>query len=245
VLAVVAAGLLVAAGLGGLIVRNHYAALYVGHSVVHAARQPLSAFPEQVGRFRRIATPALAAWELDGLRADDYLNAVYEAPDGERLRVTLIYWLPRRIHPGRRYAVPIPHIPDHCLPGRGWESVREYERDEPLGLLGQHSVSVRRFTREGVVQDVVYWREYSHPGMRPFLPTQLVKRLDALWRSWSSPPSALIGARYSVTIATQSSGGTGVSGAALEFARAAAGILSVFGLGDPEVVKKKTENTIE
>src|SRR5215831_18600280 len=77
-------------------------------------RAPLESLPMQIGEWRGRALPPLSKSVLDVLRADDYLNRLYLAPDQSMADLYIGFWKSQR----QGDAV---HSPLNCLPGSGWE----------------------------------------------------------------------------------------------------------------------------
>jgi EpsI family protein len=100
--------LLVALLLGGIVIN-----LWDRAGEAKIARQPLSAFPRQIGSWRQQGQDIRFDSETEKvLRADDYVSRSFEA-NGVIASLYVGYYLTQRT--GATY-----HSPLNCLPGSGW-----------------------------------------------------------------------------------------------------------------------------
>ena len=97
---------------GGVVINFWHA---VGESRVE--RRPLRELPETIGGWRRMGPDGRFDQATEAiLRADDYVNRDYAAPDGRAASLYVGYYSTQRT--GATY-----HSPLNCLPGSGWEMV--------------------------------------------------------------------------------------------------------------------------
>lgn len=98
-------------------------ALLVGGGVINVwerageakvSRKPLREFPSQLGSWRQSGSDTKFDAETEKvLRADEYLDRNYQAPDGQVVSFYAGYYASQRT--GATY-----HSPLNCLPGSGW-----------------------------------------------------------------------------------------------------------------------------
>ncbi len=80
----------------------------------HVERQPLQAFPAQIGDWQQKGPDARFGADVEAiLRADDYVQRDYALPDGHIASLYIGYYATQRT--GATY-----HSPLNCLPGSGW-----------------------------------------------------------------------------------------------------------------------------
>jgi len=120
-------------------------------------RAPLESLPMQIGEWRGRALPPLSRSVLDVLRADDYLNRLYLAPDQSMVDLYIGFWKSQR----QGDAV---HSPLNCLPGSGWEplsrtTMRLTDRDDPAA--GDPIVN-RYVIQKGLDRQLVLYWYQSH-----------------------------------------------------------------------------------
>jgi len=119
-----------------------------------APRQPLAAFPAQVGTWTTAADVPIDASARDILRADDYLDRDYRSASGPLVNLSVTYY------GSQRQGAAI-HSPQNCLPGSGWQPV---ETRVTTLRLGDRDVPVNRYVieRQGVRQLAYYWYQGRH-----------------------------------------------------------------------------------
>lgn len=76
-------------------------------------REKFAAFPEQIGKWKRVDTQTLDADVLEKLKPDDYVSATYVDASGYPIYLFIGYYGSQR--QGKTY-----HSPQNCLPGAGW-----------------------------------------------------------------------------------------------------------------------------
>jgi EpsI family protein len=110
---------------------------------------PLSALPLQLGAWRGIEGPPVAADVARVLRADDYANRVYRRTDGAAVGLWVASYSSQR----QGDAI---HSPQNCLPGTGWTPL---DHSRPVLTVSGRRHPVNRYVvqRRGERQLVVYW----------------------------------------------------------------------------------------
>jgi EpsI family protein len=89
----------------------------LSHAEVVPLRRPLAAFPNHIGPWRLVSEPAMTKDELAVLKADDYMLRDYTTPSGEAGQLFVAYYRSQR-------AGEAMHSPKNCLPGSGWEPIK-------------------------------------------------------------------------------------------------------------------------
>ncbi len=115
-----------------------------------APREPLSTLPRSVGPWEGVDGPALDERTLAVLRADEYINRGYTAPDRPWISLYVGYYRSQR--QGQTM-----HSPLHCLPGSGWEPVERGLVLVPTPAGGGAEVN-RLIIQKGLDRQLVlYW----------------------------------------------------------------------------------------
>lgn len=126
---------------------------FVGRLTIQPERRlelsrPLETFPSRVDGFAEAERRDLSTGELRILRPDDYLLRTYE--DGA-LDLTLFV-----AFYGRQASGSSVHSPRNCLPGSGWEPVRQ-DRIETPTALGEGQVNRYLVEHESGARALVYY----------------------------------------------------------------------------------------
>jgi EpsI family protein len=114
-------------------------------------REPLDAFPEQVGRWQGREGTIFDVDTLNILKVKDYLVRRYVSPDGRSVWLYIGYWDTQR--KGAQM-----HSPRNCLPGAGWEPLEA--TTVPITLPGHYGgIRVNQYLiqKDQDQQLVVYW----------------------------------------------------------------------------------------
>lgn len=214
--------------------RRHYEVLYAAGEPPRVKRRLLADLPMHIGRFRRLGDGALPDVDMHALSPDDALIAQYIGENGQPVLLNVFYWKPRLITPDDDYRrdVKIPHNPDHCFPGAGWERMTTSDAALPCPWETNNVLFVRFYVKGNVARVVLFANQYGYPGGRRFVPEDVLDRLAALWKSLRVPPTAVAGERYSVIVAADASRSATVARrTALRFAQALAPLLPEYGIG--------------
>jgi EpsI family protein len=119
-----------------------------------AARQSFAAFPMTLQSWRATIDPPLSDDILRVLGVDDYLSRIYHRPDGAAVGLYMGYY-------GSQRQGDTIHSPLNCLPGAGWEPVKEGRLT--MSNVGGRDLTVNRYVvQKGLErQMVLYWYQ-SH-----------------------------------------------------------------------------------
>ncbi len=118
----------------------------LGASPVVPLREPLSQFPNQVGRWGLESQPALTPDVIGVLKADDYMIRNYGTAQGEQAQLFVAYY--RSQHAGESM-----HSPKNCLPGSGWEPIQS----DYIHLAAGPEINRYVVENEGDRDLVLYW----------------------------------------------------------------------------------------
>jgi len=122
-----------------------------GHTEIIPKHQPLSSFPPQLGNWEGTEV-ALDKETLEVLGAGDFMERVYQDPDGKLPEVDLFlaYFATQR-------AGDTIHSPQHCLPGAGWNP--EQRTRITLALQGHRPFPANRYviSKAESRRLVLYW----------------------------------------------------------------------------------------
>jgi len=126
---------------------------YLSHGEATPPAKPLSEFPAKIGAFAQITQWPLDQETLDLLKVTDYLNRGYWEPGmgpDDLLGLYIAYFRSQRT--GKTI-----HSPKNCLPGAGWNPVRE--TIYPLQLNDGRKVPINLYIlQRGLNEEVVlYW----------------------------------------------------------------------------------------
>jgi EpsI family protein len=114
-------------------------------------REPLDAFPEQVGRWQGQEGTIFDVDTLNVLKVKDYLVRRYVNPDGRSAWLYIGYWDTQR--KGAQM-----HSPRNCLPGAGWEPLEATTVRIALpGHYGSIRVNQYLVQKDQDQQLVMYW----------------------------------------------------------------------------------------
>jgi EpsI family protein len=122
---------------------------YLGKPAPVPARQPLSSFPAELGRFQLAAQQQVAQDQQAVLKADDTLLRIYRDPQGRPAELFIAFYESQRAGESM-------HSPKNCLPGSGWEPVM----NDTVSLNTSGSApQVNRYVieKDGVRSLVLYW----------------------------------------------------------------------------------------
>ncbi len=117
------------------------------------ARTKLAEFPEHFGDWRQKGNEIRFDPQTESvLRADDYTQRVYLAPDGRTVNAYVGYYGSQKS--GATY-----HSPQNCLPGAGW-TMRDPERIEISTPNGKTFTANRYVVENGADTEIlIYWYE--------------------------------------------------------------------------------------
>jgi len=87
--------------------------------------RPLNEIPMTLGNWRMVSQSEMGERVLQNLKPTDYLSRVYVDSAGNRVVFYLGY------HGGGPESGPI-HSPKHCLPGSGWQILRQDKKEVPV-----------------------------------------------------------------------------------------------------------------
>lgn len=112
-------------------------------------REPLSAFPDQVGNWSLLSQPAMTPDVVQVLNADDYTLRIYQNPQGAQAQFFVAYYRTQRAGESM-------HSPKNCLPGAGWEPIRS--DTIPFPTAGGDARINRYVVEKGTDRDLaLYW----------------------------------------------------------------------------------------
>jgi EpsI family protein len=117
-----------------------------------------SKFPMEVaGGWHGKAAPGFAASVLAVLGVDEYMNRVYQGPDGHPVALYVGYYESQR----QGDAI---HSPLNCLPGAGWQPIsREYLSVPVVSGGAERIIRINRYVvRKGLEKHVVLYWYQSH-----------------------------------------------------------------------------------
>jgi EpsI family protein len=114
-----------------------------------ALHAPLAGLPLQLDAWRGSNGPPLDPEIARVLRADDYVNRVYQRRDGSAAGLWVAFYASQR----QGDAI---HSPLNCLPGTGWTPLAH---TRPVLDVGGRSFTVNRYLiqKRGERQVVLYW----------------------------------------------------------------------------------------
>jgi EpsI family protein len=122
-------------------------------------REPLDAFPEQLGHWQGHEGTIFDADTLNILKVKDYLVRRYVDPDGRSVWVYIGYWDTQR--KGAQM-----HSPRNCLPGAGWEpleaSTVRIALPVPYGSIRANRYLIQKDQDQ---QLVIYWYQSQGRAM--------------------------------------------------------------------------------
>ncbi len=125
-----------------------------GNAEVFPPREPLSAFPSQLGSWHGTVVP-IPRWALDVLGAGEFAERVYSRASNKPSVDLLVAY-----YPSERMGS-APHSPQNCLPGSGW--VPAGDARIRLALSSGRSVQVNRYIlSKGLDRVLVYYWYQSH-----------------------------------------------------------------------------------
>ena len=232
--AVVAAGMLAFTAGVLCLTSRHYQGLARTESPVPVSRRTLAEFPRRIGDYQCTGEFQMSRREYDILRPSEQVLRTYENPAGSLIQLTLLYWGPRRAHPGPGAVQQFPHTPYSCLAYEGWTRLEDYDDAETHEWLPDRVISSGRFRKDAQERLVLFWNTNDEEDPRLFSPRHLGERFRLLVRSWSEIPEAIVPPTYSVKIELDPAGNFSAAKlAGLEFARAVALQLPEFGMGRP------------
>jgi len=173
VVAIAPSGALLAAGLltAGVSAAWHLAP---ARQVAAVERDPFALYPATLEGWSAYTIPLEPDVEAV-LKADDYLNAVFQAPDG-RSTVSLFvgYYLKQTGGQGI-------HSPEVCLPTGGWEIFSIGERSVDMSAAGYGRFdAVRAVIQNGTTRQIVY---YWFEGRGERIANDFAAKGDVLWDS--------------------------------------------------------------
>ncbi len=116
-------------------------------------RTRLAEFPEKIGDWRQKGSEIRFDPQTESvLRADDYTQRVYLAPDGRTVNAYVGYYASQKS--GATY-----HSPQNCLPGAGW-TMRDPDRIEISTPNGKTFTANRYVVENGADREIlIYWYE--------------------------------------------------------------------------------------
>jgi EpsI family protein len=122
-----------------------------GRTEIIPPRMPLSSFPAHLGNWDSTDIELDKA-TLDVLGPGDFLERVYQDPDGKLPNVDLFL----AYFPSQRAGDTI-HSPQHCLPGSGW--IPDENSRVTLSLPGHDPFPANRYviSKAGARELVLYW----------------------------------------------------------------------------------------
>jgi EpsI family protein len=128
-------------------------------------RESLATFPMTIAEWNGQPTERFDQQILTVLGVDDYLNRVYTAPTNISVGLYIGYYKSQREGDTM-------HSPLNCLPGAGWQPVKQERVTIPVGTsldaatgqpLGRREILVNRFViQKGLEKQVVIYWYQSH-----------------------------------------------------------------------------------
>jgi EpsI family protein len=123
---------------------------------VPAARTSFDAFPMELQSWRATVDPPLSADILKVLGVDDYLSRIYYRREGGAVGLYMGYY-------GSQRQGDTIHSPLNCLPGAGWEPVKEGRLTIPNADGAGRDIFVNRYiVQKGLDRQLVLYWYQSH-----------------------------------------------------------------------------------
>ncbi|MCC5846554.1 MAG: exosortase/archaeosortase family protein [Verrucomicrobia bacterium] len=183
-------------GLGQLAIFQRYAVRSRVQYMISQNRDPLDAFPGEVGPFRRIYWGELPEDALRILRPSESYVAWYSSEDDRLINVIINFWEPVIGFHGNSWS--FPHSPDVCFREAGWVLAETPELPDHLDNPNEVVFS-RLYKNEilGTTQMVLYW--YNRDQISMMMNEQIdenvthgnfhsyLGRLSHVARSWKYP----------------------------------------------------------
>lgn len=120
------------------------------------ARTSFDSFPMTLQSWRATVDPPLSADILKVLGVDDYLSRIYYRREGGAVGLYMGYY-------GSQRQGDTIHSPLNCLPGAGWEPVKEDRLDIPNADGAGRTISVNRYiVQKGLDRQLVLYWYQSH-----------------------------------------------------------------------------------
>ncbi len=183
-------------GIGQLAIFQRYAIRSRVQYRISQDREPLDAFPGEIGPFRRIYWGELPDAALRVLRPSESYVAWYSSADDRLINVIINFWEPVIGFHGNSWS--FPHSPDVCFREAGW--VLAETPDLPPELDNPNEVVFSRLYQNellGTTQMVLYW--YNRDQISMMMNEQIddnvehgsfhsyLGRLGHVVRSWKYP----------------------------------------------------------
>jgi EpsI family protein len=123
---------------------------------VPVARTSFDAFPMTLQSWRATVDPPLADDILKVLGVDDYLSRIYYRREGGAVGLYMGFY-------GSQRQGDTIHSPLNCLPGAGWEPVKQGRLDIPNADGAGRTISVNRYiVQKGLDRQLVLYWYQSH-----------------------------------------------------------------------------------
>lgn len=119
---------------------------------VGVTRTSFDTFPMTIGNWRAVVDPPLDADILRVLGVDDYLSRIYYQPNGTAVGLYMGFY-------GSQRQGDTIHSPLNCLPGAGWEPVKDGRLTIPNADGQGRDITVNRYiVQKGLERQLVlYW----------------------------------------------------------------------------------------
>jgi len=129
---------------------------YLSHGEATPPAKPLSEFPNRIGPYASLGDFPLDKETLDLLKVTDYLDRNYWAPSMGKHAMGLYIGYFRTQRTGAAI-----HSPKNCLPGAGWNPLKESIYQLPLDDGREVPINLY-FLRKGLDEEVVLYWYQSH-----------------------------------------------------------------------------------
>lgn len=211
------------------------------NAAIQVQRLPLSNFPRELGPYLCTRDGRLSAGEFEILQPMDHFVRSYEDPDGRPIEFTVLYWPPQRYYPAAPAVPRQPHRPSGCMAVLGWGHVSGYDAVDyawqPEAVLYSWL-----FKKDGQTRFVLYWERADKNDQKPLARKSLSERFRLLKDSWNAPPAKILPGTYGVTLALEAGDNPAhARQVALDFARKAADVLPLYGVGSNAVESRQPE----
>lgn len=143
-------------------------------------RMPLARIPGSVGGWSAVSSETMTAAVLQNVGVEDYLWRSYRGPQGPAVEVYVGYYEQQR--EGDQI-----HSPKHCLPGGGWQPVRNDQIRFPSPGFNGGETRAQRYVieKDGQKQFVLYWYQHNSRNITNEYVAKAYLVLDSIFKKRS------------------------------------------------------------
>jgi len=187
--------LLFCAGIAGTNIVEHHYRVY-RHDL--AERLPLKELPAEIGGYYMFSKETLGEQARNMLTPSEEVIRGYRDENGRTYSLTVLYWEPFLTR-SRPEGLRLPHPPDVCYSGGGWEKVPEYTDTLPVPGISGQKAELRIYRKRNDVQALLFWKT-PYPDLGD-IKENLKGRFTQIIKSWTDPPLNT-GSQWTLMIAT-------------------------------------------